>query len=224
MPTGHFHMAGGTPTGQLSGPWPLRLPVRSKPQRLLRTARSAVVRRGEVPGRRSYGAEKCPVGVVEAWSDQVPMPVRLGRCPTPRHPKARHPHGNDERPEERHGPQARRPALAGHLVPAPQARQGRRGGALQAAEHQLGQDRRQDVQRRRQGRGRQRRQADDAVPLQRRHVLRLHGHQHLRAARGLARRSSATPPTSCWRTRRRSSPPTRATSSTSSCPHRSSSR
>ena len=80
----------------------------------------------------------------------------------------------------------------------------------EAEEHRVGQDRRQDLQRRRQGRGGQRRQADDAVPLQRRHLLRLHGHRHLRPARGLARRSSATPRTSCWRTRRRSSPPTRA--------------
>ena len=96
-------------------------------------------------------------------------------------------HGNDERPQERHGAQPRRPALAGHLVPAPQARQGRRGRALQAEERRVRQDRRQDLQRRRQGRGRERRQADDAVPLQRRHVLRLHGHRHLRPGRDHAR-------------------------------------
>ena len=133
-------------------------------------------------------------------------------------------HGNDERPEERHGAQPRRPALAGHLVPAPQARQGRRRRAHQAEERRVRQDRRQDLQRRRQGRGRQRRQAHDAVPLQRRHVLRLHGHRHLRPARDRPGDRRRRRRTSCWRTRRRSSPPTRAACSTSSCPRRSSSR
>ena len=80
------------------------------------------------------------------------------------------------------------------------------------------QDRRQDLQRRRQGRDRQRRQAQHAVPLQRRHRLRLHGHAAPTTSCRCAPRSSATPRTSCSRTRRRSSPPTTAPCSTSSCP------
>ena len=75
-----------------------------------------------------------------------------------------------------------------HRVPARQARQGPRLRADQAEERRVRQDRRQDLQRRHQGRDGQRRQAHDAVPLQRRHVVRVHGHPDLRPDRGLARR------------------------------------
>ena len=118
------------------------------------------------------------------WLDSTAGPPTTARAPTTTTRRLNRAHGNDERPQERHGAQPRRPALAGHLVPAPQARQGRRGRALQAQEHRVRQDRRQDLQRRRAGRGGERRQADDAVPLQRRHVVRLHGHRHLRPGRG----------------------------------------
>ena len=151
--------------------------------------------------------------------------VRRRGCRRPRrHEEATRAHGNDERPEERHGAQHRRPALAviefQHVKPG----KGPAVRAHQAEERRVRQDRRQDLQRRHQGRDRQRRQAHDAVPLQRRHVLRLHGHRRPTTSSRSRPRSSATPRTSCSRTRRRSSPPTRAACSTSSCRRRSSSR
>ena len=126
--------------------------------------------------------------------------------------------GIDQRPQERHGPQPRGPAVVRRGVPARQARQGPGVRADQAQARPVRQGRRQDVQRGPEGRDRQRRPPRHAVPLQGRDRLRLHGRVDLRPDPHPARRSSATPPTTSWRTRTRRSRRTRARSSTSSCP------
>ena len=91
-------------------------------------------------------------------------------------------------------------------VPARQARQGPGLRADQAEERHERQGRRQGLQRRRQGRDGERRQADDAVPLQRRLRLHLHGRRHLRPD-PRAPRSSATRRSTCSRTRAKPSSP-----------------
>ena len=85
-----------------------------------------------------------------------------------------------QRPQERPRAQPRRPALDRHRVPARQARQGPRLRADHAEERAVRQGRRQDLQRRHQGRDGHRRQARHEVPVQGRRRLRLHGRRHLR--------------------------------------------
>ena len=126
--------------------------------------------------------------------------------------------GHDQRPEERPGPQHRRPAVDRRRVPARQARQGRRLRAHQAEERAVRQGRRPTFNAGVKVETANVDKRDDAVPVPRRRRLRLHGHLHLRPDPRARRRPWATPRTTCWRTRTPSSRCTTAPRCTSSCP------
>ena len=112
------------------------------------------------------------------------------------------PRGHHERPQERPGAQPRRPAVDRRRVPARQARQGRRVRADDAEERALRQGRGPHVQRRHQGRDRDRGQARDDLPVPGGHATTSSWTARPTTRCTCRPRRSGRTPTTCWTTPR----------------------